>query len=234
MCLFLWITLSRQRDKFSARSARDVNVVRNPFASQKRSLKEERRGNNSVEERKRQWWKERVRKFRANIILQFTLCFFWRAWGFFFYMSAVIRSDAVRQQMPSEERPSGRTHRLHLHSTLQQHEAKRWGCCCSATQCQCRAYYGWRHEKEKKDRLHYSLGRKTLKSNTPQKACFFAWTGKITCCVIREHMLPFSATSQSGSVAAGWFENKCFKPEEAFSHYKKESCVFESAAWIDI
>lgn len=39
MCLFLWITLSRQRDKFSARSARDVNVVRNPFTRQKRSLK---------------------------------------------------------------------------------------------------------------------------------------------------------------------------------------------------
>lgn len=151
MCLFLWITLSHQRDKFSARSARDVNVVRNPFTRQKRSLKEERSGNNSVEERKRQRWKERVRKFRANIILQFTLCFLCRAWGFFFfYMSAVIRSDAARQQMPSEERPSGRTHRLHLHSTLQQHEAKRWGCCCSATQCQCRAYYGWRHEKEKK------------------------------------------------------------------------------------
>lgn len=110
-----------------------------------------RSGNNSVEERKRQRWKERVRKFRANIILQFTLCFLCRAWGFFFfYMSAVIRSDTARQQMPSEERPSGRTHRLHLHSTLQQHEAKRWGCCCSATQCQCRAYYGWRHEKEKK------------------------------------------------------------------------------------
>lgn len=84
MRLFLWITLSRQRDKFSARSARDVNVVRNPFTSQKRSLKEERRGNNSVEERKRQRWKERVRKFRANIILQFTLCFLSRAWGFFF------------------------------------------------------------------------------------------------------------------------------------------------------
>lgn len=87
MCLFLWIMLSHQRDKFSARSARDVNVVRNPFTSQERSLREERRGNNSVEERKGQWWKERVRKWIfspfLNIILQFTLCFFCRVWVFF-------------------------------------------------------------------------------------------------------------------------------------------------------
>lgn len=148
MCLFLWITLSHQRDKFSARSARDVNVVRNPFTRQKRSLKKWKQQRGGKKEATMEGKGEKIQgKHNPSVYFMLPL----QGVGlFFFYMSAVIRSDAARQQMPSEERPSGRTHRLHLHSTLQQHEAKRWGCCCSATQCQCRAYYGWRHEKEKK------------------------------------------------------------------------------------
>ena len=132
--------------------------------------------------------------------------------------------------MPLEERPWGSTPWslicLHTHThthththwlcpTLEQHETKaymRWGYIRTATVLQFSTkpelLGGGREERKKKRALHYSLERKTLKTNTPERVCLAACAGKSTCYVIREHMLLFSATSHWGRSATGGCENK--------------------------
>ncbi len=102
----------------------------------------------------------------------------------------------------------------HTHTRFVQHwidmrqRLMRWGCIRTATILQFSTNAELMGGGRKKKTLHYSLGRKTLKTNTPQQVCFTTCTGTSTCYVIRQHMLLFSATSHWGCFTTGGSENK--------------------------